>query len=158
MGKSRSPVLIQRELLLQDQHSSDLARIEELVAFQRHGHPVLLVAKQPTSWRPTRRSVDHDLALQQELHQLIRRAGAELDGIVYLATGLFARRRNRLEELEQLAARYDRSAGDLILVASESKLLESIVQSGGRALAVGEVSVSGATRFETLRQALESLY
>jgi hypothetical protein len=157
VAKPRPPVLVQRELLLQDQQSSDLARIEELVAFQRHGHAVLLVAEQPTSWRPTRRSVDHDLALQQELHQLIRRAGAELDGVVYLATGLFARRRNRLVELDQLAARYDRSAGDLILIAREPILLESMIQSGGRALAVGEVNVSGATRFDTLRQALESL-
>jgi hypothetical protein len=157
MAKPRPPVLIQRELLLLEDGAADLARIEELVAFQRSGHHVLLVAEQPTRWRPTRRSVDHNLALQQELHQLILRAGAELDGVVYLATGLFARRMTRLEELDQLAGRYNVNAGDLILVAREPILLESAIRSGGKALAIGEVSVPGASRHETLKAALATI-
>jgi hypothetical protein len=152
-----SPVLVQRELLLGERKKPELARIEELVAFQRRGRTLLLVAEQPSSWRPTRKSVDHDLALQQELHQLIRRAGAELDGVVYLTTGLFARRRARLEELDQLAARYDTGAAELAVIARETILLESIIRSGGRALAVGNAGVSGATRFDSLKAALESI-
>jgi hypothetical protein len=153
----RAPVLVQRELLLGERQQPQVARIEELVAFQRRGRRVLLVAEQPKSWRPTRKSVDQDLALQQELHQLIRRAGAELDGVVYLATGLFARRRARLEELDQLAERYDVTAADLTVIAREPILLESIIHTGGRALAVGDGGVAGATRFDSLKTALESI-
>lgn len=153
----RSPVLVQRELLLTERQVPDPVRIEELVGFQRRGRRVLLVAEQPTRWRPTRKSVDHDLAMQQQLHQLIRRAGAELDGVVYLATGLFARRRARLEELDQLADRYDLTAADLTLVAREAILLESIIHSGGRALAIGEAGVPGATGYGSLKAALESI-
>jgi hypothetical protein len=153
----RAPILVQRELLLGERQQPQLARIEELVAFQRRGRRVLLVAEQPKSWRPTRKSVDQDLALQQQLHQLIRRAGAELDGVIYLATGLFARRRARLEELDQLAARYDVTAADLTVIAREPILLESIIHSSGRALGVGDAGVSGATRHDSLKAALESL-
>ena len=157
MTRSRAPILIQRELVLSAERVPNPERISELVDFQRRGHRLLIVAEQPGRWRPTRRSVDHDLALQQELHQLIRRAGAELDGVVYLATGLFVRRRARLEELDQLAARYNVTAADLVLIAREGILLESIVHSGGRALAVGETSVAGATCHDTLKSALAGL-
>ncbi len=157
MPWSRAPVLVQRELLLARGQTPDAGRIEELVSFQRRGHHLLLVAEQPARWRPTRRAVDRDLAMQQELHQLIRRAGAELNGMVYLRTGLFARRRARLEELDQLAERYNRTAADLTIVAREPILLESILHSGGRALAVGEAGVTGATGYDNLRAALEAV-
>ncbi|TVQ39668.1 MAG: hypothetical protein EA370_04535 [Wenzhouxiangella sp.] len=156
MARPTPPVLVQRELMLAD-GQPDPERMEELVAFQRSGRRLLLVAEQPTRWRPTRKAVDHDLALQQQLHQLLRRAGAELDGVVYLATGLFARKRHRLQELEQLADRYDISSGELILVGRDAVLLESIIMAGGRALAVGEIRVSGATRYPNLRVALDAL-
>ncbi len=156
MARPLPPVLVQRELLLAD-GQPEMASLEQLVSFQRRGRRLLLVAEQPTRWRPTRKAVDHDLALQQQLHQLIRRAGAELDGVVYLATGLFARKRYRLQELEQLADRYQTSSGELSLIGRDAVLLESIVLSGGRALAVGEIKVSGATRYPNLRSALEAL-
>lgn len=157
MHPARVPVLIQRELLLSTGREPDGDRISELVDFQRRGYRVLIVAEQPGRWQPTRRSVDHDLALQQQLHQRVRRAGAVFDGVVYLATGLFARKRTRLDELDQLAARYDISAADLVLIARDGILLESMVYSGGRALAVGEPSVPGATPYKSLRSALKSL-
>ncbi len=156
MAKPLPPVLVQRELLLAD-GQPEVKNLEELVAFQRSGRRLLLVAEQPTRWRPTRKAVDHDLALQQQLHQLIRRAGAELDGVVYLTTGLFARKRARLQELEQLAERYSTSVGELSLIGRDAVLLESMVLSGGRALAVGEIKVSGATRYPSLRAALDAL-
>lgn len=154
---SRAPVLVQRELLLTGRNEPDPGRIEDLVGFQRRGRRLLLVAEQTTRWRPTRKSVDHDLAMQQQLHQLIRRAGAELDGVIYLATGLFARRRTRLDELDQLARRYDVTAADLTLLGRDAILLESIIHSGGRALAVGEERVPGATGFDNLKAALDNI-
>ena len=157
MARRQPPILIQRELLLDESNKPDELRLEEVVGFQRRGFRMLLVAEQPVRWRPTRKAVDHDLVLQQELHQLIRRAGAELDGVLYLTTGLFARRRARLQQLEQLAARYNVTPTDLIIISTEAILLESIIQTGGRALAVGEVPVAGARRFESLKGALESL-
>ncbi|MCC5865056.1 MAG: hypothetical protein JJU31_08075 [Wenzhouxiangella sp.] len=156
MARPGAPVLVQRELLLNDQQP-DSEQLELLVAFQRQGRRVLLVAEQPVGWRPTRKAVDHDLALQQQLHQLIRRAGAELDGVVYLATGFFARKRNRVSELEQLARRYATTAGELIVIARDAILLETMVLSGGRALAVGDLRVSGATTYPGLRQAFDAL-
>ena len=155
MAKRKPPILIQRELLLDASKNPDKLRIEEVVNFQRKGFRILLVAEQPMRWRPTRKAVDHDLMLQQELHQLIRRAGAELDGVLYLTTGLFARRRARLGQLDDLAARYDVDSADLIIISTEAILLESIIQTGGRALAVGDVPVAGATRHESLRAALD---
>ncbi|MEE4330803.1 MAG: hypothetical protein V2J10_08045 [Wenzhouxiangella sp.] len=157
MGRHRPPVLIQRELLLNAQREPDPDRIGELVDFQRRGHRILIVAEQPSRWQPTRRSVDHDLALQQKLHQLVRRAGSAFDAVVYLPTGFFSRKSARLEELDQLAARYDVTAADLVLIAQEGVLLESVVHSGGRALAVGEPPVAGATGHRSLKAALGSL-
>lgn len=156
MARPQSPILIQRELLLDESRKPDELRLEEVVNFQRKGFRMLLVAEQPVRWRPTRKAVDRDLMLQQELHQLIRRAGAELDGVLYLTTGLFARRRARLKQLDQLAARYNVTTSDLMIISSEAILLESIIQSGGRALAIGEVPVAGARRFSSLKSALES--
>ncbi len=156
MSRPRPPILIQRELLLSE-HTPDPRQIERLVAFQREGHHVLLVAEQPASWHPTRRAVDRDLGLQQDLQQRIRRAGAELDGVLYLMTGLFARKRNRLHDIDLLAERYNVSAADLTFIGRETILLESFIQTGGKSLAVGSVQVSGAKSFDSLKGALESI-
>lgn len=151
------PVLVQRGLLLDRARAPDPDRIAEVVAFQRSGHRVLLLARQPQRWRPTRNSMDADLGLQQQLHQAFRRAGAELDGTLYLATGLFARRQSRTEELARAARRYGVEAGQLIAVGSDDTLLDSVVQSGGRALNVGSVRVAGASRHRHLKAALLAL-
>ncbi len=151
------PVLIQRGLLLDDQRRPDPARIDALVMFQRESkRRLLLLARQPVRWRPTRNSVDEDLGLQQILQQSLRRAGAELDGVLYLTVGLFARRQARLDELVHLAGRYMIEPSELVAVGSDVTLLESIVQSGGRALAVGE-RVTGASRHASLKAALAAL-
>lgn len=156
MSRPRPPVLIQRELLL-NEGTPDPEQIERLVAFQRLGHQVLLVAQQPASWRPTRRAVDRDLGLQQDMQQRVRRAGAELDGVIYLVTGLFARKRNRLSEIDQLGERYNVSAADLIFIGRETILLESFIQCGGKSLSVGSAAVPGAKGFDSLKAALDSL-
>lgn len=151
------PILIQRGLLLDDQRGPDPARIDELVAFQREARRrLLLLARQPVRWRPTRNSVDEDLGLQQTLHQSMRRAGAELDGVLYLTVGLFARRQSRLDDLVELARRYRIEPAELVAVGSDATLMESIVQSGGRALSVGE-KISGASRHASLKAALSAL-
>jgi len=151
------PILIQRGLLLDDQRGPDPARIDELVAFQREARRrLLLLARQPVRWRPTRNSVDEDLGLQQTLHQSLRRAGAELDGVLYLTVGLFARRQSRLDDLVELARRYRIQPAELVAVGSDATLMESIVQSGGRALSVGD-KISGASRHASLKAALSAL-
>lgn len=157
MASKSVPVLIQRGLLLDGQRGPDPARIDELVVFQRSARRrLLLLARQPVRWRPTRNSVDEDLGLQQILHQSLRRAGAELDGVLYLTVGLFARRQSRLDELVELAGRYRIEPAELVAVGSDATLLESIVQSGGRALSVGE-KITGASRHASLRAALSAL-
>jgi hypothetical protein len=156
MNRRRAPILIERELLL-DHGNIDAVAIEKVVALQRRGHHVLLLAEQPHRWRPTRRSVDHDLALQQELQQRIGRAGADLDGVVYLETGLFSRKRARKDELDELAGRYKVPAADLILIGRDPILLESVVLSGGKSLAVNGPGVSGAVPLASLEAAIDSL-
>ncbi len=157
MASKPVPILIQRGLLLDGQRGPDPARLDELVAFQRSARRrLLLLARQPVRWRPTRNSVDEDLGLQQTLHQSLRRAGAELDGVLYLTVGLFARRQARLDELVGLASRYRIEPAELITVGSDATLLESVVQSGGRALSVGE-RITGASRHGSLKAALSAL-
>ncbi|MFP4207372.1 MAG: hypothetical protein ACLFSC_01860 [Wenzhouxiangella sp.] len=149
-----APVLVQRGLLLDAERNPDPERVAELVAFQRHGHRVLLLARQPQRWRPTRNSMDSDLGLQQVLHQVFRRAGAELDGTLYLATGLFARRQSRADDLARTASRYGVETGQLTAISGDETLLESVVQSGGRALSVGSARVVGASQHRHLQAAL----
>lgn len=152
------PVMIQRGLLLDGERKPDAARIDELVAFQRSARRrVLLLARQPVRWRPTLNSVDEDLGVQQVLHQSLRRAGAEMDGVLYLRVGLFARRQTRLDELEALSARYRIEPAELMVVGRDATLLESIVQFGGQALSVGE-PVTGASHHASLKAALAALH
>src|SRR5690606_3191659 len=110
---------------------------------------------QPRSWRPTRRRVDHDLALQKRLQQLVSRAGGELDGVLYLDTGLFSRRHRKISELEQIARRYGRKSGDCVLIGSDQSVLEAASRAGMKLRAVGEVQIAGAARFDSLRAALD---
>jgi hypothetical protein len=149
-------VLIERALLCSG-NDIDAAAIEHVVALQRRGYHLLLLAEQPHRWRPTRRSVDHDLALQQELQQRISRAGAELDGVVYLETGLFSRRRTRTHALDELASRYKVPAADLVFIGQDAILLESVILSGGKSIAVGAAGVKGCVPVETLKAAIDRL-
>lgn len=157
MASPAAPVLVQRGLLLDQQRTPDAGRIAELVAFHRAGHRILLLARQPVRWRPTRNSVDEDLGLQQALHQAVRRAGAQLDGVLYLAVGLLARRQARLDELAGLAVRYRIEPAGLIAVGSDPTLLESVIQCGGRALAVGGPKLPGASQHGSMKSALAAL-
>lgn len=131
MGGQVTPVLIERALLLnREQRLPDTGRIERVVAFQRSGHRVLLVATRPAGWRPTRLSVDRDLALQQQLHQMFSRAGAELDGVLYLGGGLFSRKQRQKNEFERTAHRYGRNVVDITLIGTDQALMEAARQAG----------------------------
>ena len=153
----QAPLLVQRDLLLDAQQVPLAAPMDCLLKVMRSQRPVWLVAEQPGSWRPTRRSVDQDLDLQQRLQQIARRAGASFDGVLYLPAGLFTRRRNRLDLVEDLASRYDCPAADLTLIARDAVLLETMVLAGGRALCVDGDAVSGATLKPDLASALEHI-
>lgn len=126
-----APVLIERELLLEEdgEHINALA-MEAMVAFQRRGKRVLLVSARPSGWRPTRRSVDKDLTLQRKLHQLFMRGGAELDGVVYLTTGLFGRKQRHKDEIEQIAKRYACNVDQMIFIGADPSLI-SLAETAG---------------------------
>lgn len=158
MPGTAPPVLIERALLLgHGDRSPDAGRIERVVAFQRSGHRVLLVAPKPTSWHPTRRSVDHDLAIQQQLHQLFTRAGAELDGVLYLGTGLFSRKHRQRNEFEQTAHRYGRNVGEIILIGSDPDLMEAANRVGLKLRVIGNSNIDKAPRFDNLKTALANV-
>jgi len=156
MGRRHPPILIERALLLVDEEI-DSAAIESIVALQRQGYHLLLLAEQPHRWRPTRRSVDHDLALQQELQQRISRAGAELDGVIYLETGFFTRKRTRTDALDSLASRYKVPAADLVFIGQDPSLLESVILSGGKSIAVDSPGVKGSVPVDHLQAAIDRL-
>lgn len=156
MARRHPPILIERALLL-DNDEVDPAAIEHIVALQRQGYHILLLAEQPARWRPTRRSVDHDLALQQELQQRISRAGAELDGVIYLETGLFSRKRHRAHALDELASRYKVPAADLVFIGQDPILLESVILSGGRAIDARGSGVKGSVPVAGLQAAMDRL-
>lgn len=153
-----APVLIERSLLLgRGKRSPDAGRIERVVAFQRRGYRIVLVAPRPSGWRPTRRSVDHDLALQQQLHQLFTRAGAELDGVLYLGTGLFSRKHRQKNELEQTARRYGRNVSEMTLIGSDHALLEAAGRAGLRLRVIGESPLEDAPAYDDLKTALANV-
>lgn len=158
MGGQAAPVLIERALLLgRGDSAPDAARIERVVAFQRRGHRVLLVAPKPASWRPTRRSVDRDLALQQQLHQLFSRAGAELDGVLYLGTGLFSRKDRQKNEFEQTARRYGRNVGEMLLIGRDQALIEAADRVGLQLHVIGSNPITNIPTFENFRTALANV-
>jgi hypothetical protein len=158
MGGQGAPVLIERSLLLgQGGKTPDAARIERAVAFQRSGKRVLLVAPKPTSWRPTRRNVDRDLALQQQLHQLFSRAGAELDGVLYLGTGLFSRKDRQKNEFEQTARRYGRNVGEITLICSDQTLIEVADRVGLKLHVIGATPIPNIPTFEDFKTALANV-
>lgn len=158
MGGQAAPVLIERALLLgRGDSAPDAARIEKVVAFQRRGHRVLLVAPKPASWRPTRRSVDRDLALQQQLHQMFSRAGAELDGVLYLGTGLFSRKDRQKNEFEQTARRYGRNVGEMLLIGCDQALIEAADRVGLKLHVIGSNPITNIPTFENFRTALANV-
>lgn len=156
MSRAPVPVLVERTLLLAGERP-DAAGIEQLVSFQRYGHRLLLVAPRPKRWRPTRKAVDLDLAVQQELHQLFTRAGAELDGVFYLAAGLFSRRSAMAKELDGIAQRYERKISEITLIGGDAALLEAYRKAGGPALSVGAGRSSEHPEFHSLGEALQAL-
>jgi len=158
MGGQAAPVLIERSLLLgRGNRTPDAGRIERVVSFQRHGHRVLLVAPRPVGWRPTRRSVDHDLALQQQLHQLFSRAGAELDGVLYFDTGLFSRKHRQKNDFEQTARRYGRNVGEMTLIGSDQSLIEAADRVGLQLRVVGSTPIPNIPTFENFKTALANV-
>lgn len=156
MASPAAPVLIERSLLL-DGDSPDARRVEQLVSFQRKGHRVVLVAPRPRSWRPTRRNVDHDLALQQRFHQLFTRAGAELDGVLYFGTGQTTPQEQQREEFEQVARRYDRNVGEMALIGADQDLIEAAEQAGLKRCVVGDSGDDATATFDDLKTALTNV-
>ncbi len=156
MKRSSAPVLVERTLLLAD-NQPDSGAVEELVGFLRDGHRLLLVAPRPKRWRPTRKAVDRDLALQQQLHQLFTRAGTELDGVLYLAAGLFSRRSAMARELNGIARRYDRNVDDVTLIGCNSSLLDAYAKAGGPTLAVDPDPTAETRGFRSLSAALGAI-
>jgi hypothetical protein len=157
MAGPAAPVLIERSLLLGGGAAPDAGRIERVVGFQRRGHRVLLVAPKPTRWRPTRRSVDRDLAIQQQLHQLFSRAGAELDGVLYLGTGLFSRKDRQKNEFEQTARRYGRNVGEMTLIGSDQALIEVADRVGLKLHVIGSTPITNIPTFEDFKTALANV-
>lgn len=157
MATRAAPLLLQRGLLLDPNQAPDPTCIAEAVAFQRSGRRLLLLARKPVRWRPTLGSMDADLGLQQQIHQAFRRAGAELDGTLYLTTGFLARRQSRLSELARLARRYAIDPGEMTAIGSDQTLLDSVVHAGGKALDISAYAVSGAGPAENLKAALAAL-
>ncbi len=156
MNRRPVPILVERNLLLAGD-DPDPGAIEHLVRFLRDGHRLLLVAPRPKRWRPTRKAVDRDLALQQELHQLFTRAGTELDGVLYLAAGLFSRRAAMSRELDSIAQRYERKVDEIALIGSNSALLDAYGRAGGPALSVSAGPSGERGRYQSLDQALKTL-
>lgn len=126
------PVLIDRSLLVEPGSDSTPhgPHLDALIALQRQGRRILLVSIKPSGWRPTRRSVDSDLVLQHRFYQLFMRAGAELDGILYLSPKLFGRRQRYVDEFERTAQRYDCKASEMSFVSADHALI-GIARSAG---------------------------
>lgn len=158
MPGAPTPVLIERSLLLDRRRRQlDSTRLERVVAFQRRGYRVLLIAPKPQSWRPTRRNVDRDLAIQQQLHQTFSRAGAELDGVLYLGTGWFSRRHRQKNEFEQTARRYGRNVGEMTLIGSDQALIEAADRVGLKLRVVRSTPIPNIPTFEDFKTALANV-
>ncbi|QOC22607.1 hypothetical protein IC757_00025 [Wenzhouxiangella sp. AB-CW3] len=155
MARIPAPVLIERTLLLAGEQPAGGA-IDALIDFQRAGRRVLLIAPRPRRWRPTRNSVDQDLAIQKELHRRFSRSGAELDGICYLAASLFSRRPDLEKQLNRISQRYACKSSDLVMIGCEQTILQGIVEIGGQALAVGPGNGPECPHYSSFKAALKS--
>ena len=151
-------LLVERDLIMAGEQP-DRERLESLIPFTHHRWRLLLLAWQPEQWRPTRRSVDEALVIQQQTHEQLVRWGADLDGFVYLPSPVFGRRRQRCDTLTRVIERYQFDADRCWLISSRELDVEVAVLTGVQAVFISTAArQSPGTRIAAdLEQAIRHL-
>ena len=103
----KPPVLIDIELIGGTESLVDPQILPSLAELNQADRPLVILAKRPDGWKPTRNRVDQAFKRQADIEATINRGGGILDAILYLDFSLFSRQRQRSAALADLAARYD---------------------------------------------------
>ena len=103
----KPPILIDIELIGNGNPGVDPQVLPSLAGLNQADRSLVLLARRPDGWKPTRTRVDQAFKQQSDIEAMINRGGGMLDAILYLDFSLFSRQRQRLAALADLAARYD---------------------------------------------------
>lgn len=122
----KAPLLVQMDLLGPAGRSMDAHRLARLAELDQGERPLVLVTERPTRWAPTRSRVDGAFGRQAEVEAELRRAGGNLDAVLYLDLGLFSRRGQLRDSLADLANRYAVELSDVQAVMSAGRLAEAL--------------------------------
>lgn len=88
---------------------------------------------------------------------MVTRAGAEIDGVLYFDTGLFARRQRQQTEFEQIARRFGRNSSELTLISRDQALLEAADRSGLRIQPVERSPIEHVPAADNFKTALANI-
>lgn len=147
-----SPLVRQQQRLLREP-------LEALIPFSHGQWRLLILSWQPEQWRPTRRSVDEDLAFQQQTHDQLTRWGADLDGFLYLPSPVFGRRRQRARSLADVIKRYHMTTQKAWIISPRTQTVEAGLLAGTQAVQIlgEEKPAAGALQAQSLEAALALL-
>ncbi|MEM7054353.1 MAG: hypothetical protein AAF446_07355 [Pseudomonadota bacterium] len=102
----KPPVLIDIELIGSGDAIVDPQIMPSLAELNQADRSLVLLARRPDGWKPTRNRVDQAFKLQSDIEAMVNRGGGMLDAILYLDFSLFSRQKQRKAALIDLAARY----------------------------------------------------
>ena len=127
-------ILISEELqaALDTDQGGRLARA--LGRVNRAGFRLLAIAPRPERWRPTRRSMDQELSIQQTLYEQLDKTGTSFDGIYYYPTSWVTQQRLRQEMYDSLARRGEISVQELVLMTAWTKEQDGAREAGLRVI------------------------
>lgn len=147
----KSPhLLIQRQLMPDQLDLSAYARFAPL-----SGWHLVLLAQRPSTWQPSRSSVDEELKMQRQQQLLLQEYNVVLSGAWYWQPGLLRRVQAAYESLSNYVERYPNH--DVVLLAKRKELLRAGQRLGLKMLCVGNESLRSVKAADDLQQAIDLL-
>ncbi|MDT8451086.1 MAG: hypothetical protein RQ847_13035 [Wenzhouxiangellaceae bacterium] len=148
----KAPVLVQVDLIGTPEDPVRQRLLPALAELAQNEWPLVLLAVRPDRWTPTRNRVDRAFMRQATIEADLRRAGAALDGILYLDFGLFSRQRQRGRDIADLADRYGCKTRDMHGIAQPGRIADTMREVVGSIDIIdGPDQLDGALRALTRR-------
>ena len=122
----KAPLLIDAGLIGNADEPADPHWMALLSQFRQLQRPLVLLAKRPDRWAPTRNRVDNAFMRQATIQAEIRRAGGALDAFLYLDLGLFGRRRQYERNMADLANRYNCSLKNIHAILRRGRAADAL--------------------------------
>ena len=118
--QERKLLLISRDDMIQtgdDKRANHLFRL--LARFTRGGFHLLATAPQPDSWSASHGGPDDALLGPDSMRKRLADSGGVLDGVYYVPRSLLTQKRNRVQALQDMLARYGVSPDQCYLFSSQ---------------------------------------